>query len=74
MLCKRRQDYQNHYFDFLTNNFEIEAEDSAFLYKERWGKEILFKKMKQSRLLLGFQLHYFKGENEMQSIHRSGAN
>lgn len=53
------QDEQNRYFDFLTNNLEITAEDVAFLYKKRWGIEILFKKMKQN-----FQLHYFYGENE----------
>jgi hypothetical protein len=53
------QDEQNRYYDFLTNNFDIEAEDVAFLYKKRWGIEILFKKMKQN-----FQLHYFYGENE----------
>jgi len=53
------QDEQNRYYDFLTNNFEISAEDVAFLYKKRWGIEILFKKMKQN-----FQLHYFYGENE----------
>ncbi|MBK9290748.1 MAG: IS4 family transposase [Bacteroidetes bacterium] len=53
------QDEQNRYYEFLTNNFEIEAEEVAFLYKKRWGIEILFKKMKQN-----FQLHYFYGENE----------
>jgi hypothetical protein len=53
------QDEQNRYFDFLTNNFDISAEDVAFLYKKRWGIEILFKKMKQN-----FQLHFFYGENE----------
>jgi hypothetical protein len=53
------QDEQNRYFEFLTNNFDIEAEEVAFLYKKRWGIEILFKKMKQN-----FQLHYFYGENE----------
>jgi hypothetical protein len=53
------QDEQNRYFDFLTNNFDISAEDVAFLYKKRWGIEILFKRMKQN-----FQLHYFYGENE----------
>ena len=44
---------------FLTNNFDIEAEEVAFLYKKLWGIEILIKKMKQN-----FQLHYFYGENE----------
>jgi hypothetical protein len=53
------QDQQNRYYDFLTNNLDISAEDVAFLYKKRWGIEILFKKMKQN-----FQLHYFYGENE----------
>jgi hypothetical protein len=54
----RYQDNQNRYYEFLTNNFEIEAEEVAFLYKKRWGIELLFKKMKQN-----FQLHYFYGEN-----------
>jgi hypothetical protein len=53
------QDEQNRHYDFLTNNFDIPAEEVAFLYKKRWGIEILFKKMKQN-----FQLHYFYGENE----------
>ena len=46
------------YYEFLTNNFDITAEEVAFLYKKRWGIEIMFKKMKQN-----FQLHYFYGEN-----------
>jgi hypothetical protein len=53
------QDEKNRYYEFLTNNFEISAEEVAFLYKKRWGIELLFKKMKQN-----FQLHYFYGENE----------
>lgn len=52
------QDEKNRYYEFLTNNFDITAEEVAFLYKKRWGIEILFKKMKQN-----FQLHYFYGEN-----------
>lgn len=52
------QDERNRYYEFLTNNFEITAEEVAYLYKKRWGIEILFKKMKQN-----FQLHYFYGEN-----------
>jgi len=55
----RYQDDQNRYYEFLTNNFDIEAEEVAFLYKKRWGIELLFKKMKQN-----FQLHFFYGENE----------
>ncbi len=53
------QDEKNRDFEFLTNNFGISAEEVAFLYKKRWGIELLFKKMKQN-----FQLHYFNGENE----------
>ena len=53
------QDEKNRYFEFLTNSMESTAEEVAFLYKKRWGIEILFKKMKQN-----FQLHYFYGENE----------
>jgi len=53
------QDERNRYFEFLTNNFDIPPEEVAFLYKKRWGIELLFKKMKQN-----FQLHYFYGENE----------
>lgn len=52
------QDEQNRYFEFLTNSFDITAEEVAYLYKKRWGIELLFKKMKQN-----FQLHYFYGEN-----------
>ena len=48
----------------LLNNFlrdinDSTAEEIAFLYKKRWGIELLFKKMKQN-----FQLHYYYGENE----------
>jgi adenylate cyclase class IV len=52
------QDERNRYYEFLCNNFEISAEEIAFLYKKRWGIELLFKKMKQN-----FQLHFFYGEN-----------
>jgi hypothetical protein len=52
------QDEKNRYYEFLCNNFEISAEEVAFLYKKRWGIELLFKKMKQN-----FQLHFFYGEN-----------
>lgn len=36
------QDERNRYYEFLTNNFEITAEEVAFLYKKRWGIELLF--------------------------------
>lgn len=53
------QDERNRYYEFITNSMESTAEEVAFLYKKRWGIELLFKKMKQN-----FQLHYFYGENE----------
>jgi len=53
------QDERNRYYEFLSNSMDSTAEEIAFLYKKRWGIEILFKKMKQN-----FQLHYFYGENE----------
>jgi IS4 transposase len=40
------QDEQNRYDVFLTNCFEITAEEVAFLCKKRWGIELLVKKMK----------------------------
>lgn len=52
------QDEKNRYYVFLTNNFELTAEEIALLYKKRWGIELLFKRMKQN-----FQLHYFYGES-----------
>jgi len=61
-LCLKKvcyQDEQGRYFEFISNSMESSAEEIAFLYKKRWGIELLFKKMKQN-----FQLHYFYGENE----------
>jgi hypothetical protein len=53
------QDEQDRYYEFISNSMESTAEEIAFLYKKRWGIELLFKKMKQN-----FQLNYFYGENE----------
>jgi hypothetical protein len=53
------QDEQNRQYEFITNSMDSTAEEVAFLYKKRWGIELLFKKMKQN-----FQLHFFYGENE----------
>lgn len=52
------QDEKNRYYEFLSNSLESTGEEIAFLYKKRWGIELLFKKMKQN-----FQLHYFYGES-----------
>ena len=53
------QDGKNRYYEFISNSMDSTAEEIAFLYKKRWGIELLFKKMKQN-----FQLHYFYGESE----------
>ena len=47
------QDECNRYYEFLTNSFEITAEEVAFLYKKRWGIEILFFKDAKQHLQLG---------------------
>jgi hypothetical protein len=45
-------------FVFITNNFELAAEQVALIYKKRWQIELLFKKLKQN-----FPLKYFLGDN-----------
>ena len=46
-------------FEFLTNIFEMAAEQIGGLYKKRWQIELLFKQLKQN-----FPLKYFLGDNE----------
>jgi hypothetical protein len=46
-------------FEFITNNFELSAENIALIYKKRWQIELLFKQLKQN-----FPLKYFLGDNE----------
>lgn len=43
---------------YLTNNFELTAEDIIEMYKRRWQIESLFKQLKQN-----FPLKYFLGDN-----------
>lgn len=43
---------------FLTNNFELTAQEIAELYRKRWQIEVFFKKLKQN-----FPLTYFFGDN-----------
>ncbi len=45
-------------FEFITNNFELDAATIALLYKYRWKIELFFKKLKQN-----FPLKYFVGDN-----------
>ena len=46
-------------FEFITNNFELTAQEIALIYKKRWQIELLFKQLKQN-----FPLKYFLGDNE----------
>jgi len=45
--------------EFITNNFEKEAEKIVLTYKKRWQIELLFKQLKQN-----FPLKYFLGDNQ----------
>ncbi len=61
-LCLRKVTYRDEkarMYEFITNNFEINREEVAYIYKLRWNIELLFKKLKQN-----FQLHYFYSETE----------
>lgn len=49
----------NKVYEFITNNFEIEAAIIAAIYRYRWRIELFFKKLKQN-----FQLQYFVGDNQ----------
>lgn len=44
----------NRIFIFLTNNFELSAEQVAFLYKNRWKVELFFKWIKQHLKIKSF--------------------
>lgn len=50
---------RNSAYEFITNNFELDAEAIALLYKYRWKIELFFKKLKQN-----FPLQYFVGDNQ----------
>ena len=61
-LCLRLvwyKDEQGRNYKFITNNWEITAEEVALLYKCRWSIETTFKKLKQN-----FQLTYFYSDTE----------
>lgn len=51
-------DKKNRVHVFLTNNFELDAEEVMEIYKRRWQIETLFKQLKQN-----FPLKYFLGDN-----------
>ncbi|MEJ7586861.1 MAG: IS4 family transposase [Ferruginibacter sp.] len=46
-------------YEFISNNFELEAQVIADIYRYRWRIELFFKKLKQN-----FPLHYFLGDNQ----------
>ena len=61
-LCLRLvyyRDEQGRKYKFITNNWEITAEEVALIYKYRWTIETTFKKLKQN-----FQLHFFYSDTE----------
>ncbi len=61
-LCLRLvyyRDEQGRKYKFITNNWNITAEEVALIYKNRWTIETLFKKIKQN-----FQLHFFYSDTE----------
>jgi hypothetical protein len=61
-LCLRLvfyKDEQGRKYQFITNNWEITAEEVALIYKCRWSIETTFKKIKQN-----FQLTYFYSDTE----------
>jgi transposase len=61
-LCLRPvyyRDEQGGKYKFITNDWEISAEEVALIYKYRWTIELIFKKLKQN-----IQLHFFYSETE----------
>lgn len=61
-LCLRLvyyKDEKGRMYKFITNNWDITAEEVALIYKYRWTIELTFKKLKQN-----FQLHFFYSETE----------
>ncbi len=46
-------------FEFISNHFKWKPASIADAYKQRWGIELLFKRIKQN-----MQLQYFLGDNE----------
>jgi hypothetical protein len=61
-LCLRLVYYRDEHgrkYKFITNNWDITAEEVALIYKYRWTIETAFKKIKQN-----FQLHFFYSDTE----------
>ena len=54
-------------YEFITNNFVLQAAMMAAIYKYRFQIELFFEKLQQN-----FQLEYFVGANKMQLRYRFG--
>lgn len=46
-------------YEFITNNYDLDADKIAEIYKNRWQIETMFKRLKQN-----FPLKYFLGDNQ----------
>src|SRR5690554_2316484 len=53
--------YDKHHkvYEFITNNYGLDADKIAEIYKNRWQIETMFKRLKQN-----FPLKYFLGDNQ----------
>lgn len=52
-------DVNKQMFSFITNLMDLEAQNIALIYKQRWQIELLYKQLKQN-----FPLKYFLGDTE----------
>ncbi|MCX6147031.1 MAG: transposase, partial [Candidatus Kapabacteria bacterium] len=50
---------QKKLYEFITNNYSLEPDKIANIYKQRWQIETLFKRLKQN-----FPLKYFLGDSQ----------
>lgn len=53
-----KDSYSDRVFEFVTNNFDLDASSIALIYQKRWQIETLFRQLKQN-----FPLKYFLGDN-----------
>lgn len=53
--------YDKHHkvYEFITNNYDLNADKITEIYKNRWQIETMFKRLKQN-----FPLKYFLGDNQ----------
>lgn len=58
-IIKRSDKHEGELVTFLTNDFELPADQICEIYSRRWTIETLYKRLKQN-----FPLKYFLGNNE----------